>query len=233
MRALVEDEQGRWLPAAARRRRELRRHGGLPGPGRPDDEGAGPLLDATAQQGVQFRDLAGQAAARRRLTMLGGDQAREHLEPTLLDDVVVVPAPIPDSAILDDAEPATLGPELGIELFEPDDPVRDALHLQVVVGGGHIVEQDDGAVAHGEEMLQRENLPTVTQRRAGEQTQFRQGVEHHPRGLEPFDVGQNQLRRRRELELGRMEHRVLPVGVEGALVGGELTDGDAVQRPAV
>ena len=50
--------------------------------------------------------------------------------------------------------------------------------------GRQVVEQQDGAVAAGEELLQREDLPPVAQRVAGEQPQLRERVEHDARRLE-------------------------------------------------
>jgi hypothetical protein len=50
--------------------------------------------------------------------------------------------------------------------------VDDALHLQVVLGGRHVVQQDHCAVAPGEELLQRQELPSVAHGVAGEQSHF-------------------------------------------------------------
>ena len=54
-------------------------------------------------------------------------------------------------------------------LLEQDDAVRDALQLEIVVGGGVIVEHQHGAVAAGEVFLEGEDLPPVSQRIAREQ----------------------------------------------------------------
>ena len=66
--------------------------------------------------------------------------------PALLDHVVVIAAAELHAAILDDAQPAALRAVLGIELLEQHDAVRDALHLQVVIGRGQVVEQHHRAL---------------------------------------------------------------------------------------
>ena len=73
--------------------------------------------------------------------MFGRDEPRKHLDAACLDHVVVIAAAELHAAVLDDPQPAPLGAVLGIELLEQDDAVRDALHLQVVVGRRHVVEQ--------------------------------------------------------------------------------------------
>ena len=59
--------------------------------------------------------------------------------------------------------------------------MRDALQLQVVLGRRAVVEQQHGAVAAGEELLEREDLAAVAQRVAGQQPQLRERVEHDAR----------------------------------------------------
>ena len=66
-----------------------------------------------------------------------------------------------DAAELHDSQPPPLGAVLGIELLQQHDPVGDALHLEVPVGGGQIVEQHDRAVPAGEKLLERQNLPAM------------------------------------------------------------------------
>ena len=66
--------------------------------------------------------------------------------------------------------------------------MRDALHVQVVITVRHVVKQDDGGLAGGEVLLQRQDLPPIPQRVAGHQAQLRQRIEHHAARLEPIDV---------------------------------------------
>ena len=133
------------LAAAGRGRGELRGQGGLAGSGGAHDQRARAFLDAAAEQRVELRDAAGELRARRSLPMFRGDQPRKDLEPASADDVVVIATAKLHASVFDDAEPATLGAVLGIQLFEQHDAVRDALHLQVAFGRGQVVEQDDGA----------------------------------------------------------------------------------------
>jgi hypothetical protein len=137
-----------------------------------------------------------------------------------------------DAAVFHDPEPPPLRPVFGIQLFEPHDAVRDALHLEIVVDRRHVVEQDHGAVASRKKLLERQNLPPIAERRA-EESQLRQRVEDYPGRLQPFHIRQNQLGRRRQFDLRRMEHRVLLVRVKGLLGRDELPDIDALQLPAV
>ena len=67
-------------PRVGGRDRELRGQRRLAGAGGADDQRAGALLDAAAEQRVELGDAARQLGARRRLPVLGGDQARKHLE---------------------------------------------------------------------------------------------------------------------------------------------------------
>ena len=55
--------------------------------------------------------------------------------------------------------------------------MRDALHLQVVVVARHVVEQQTVQLRAGEELLEREDLPAVAQRVAGEQPQLGERIE--------------------------------------------------------
>ena len=87
--------------------------------------------------------------------------------------------------------------------------------------------------ARREELLQRENLAAIAQRIPGEQPQLRERVEHQARRLRPLDVGENPLRRFAELDLGRVKHRVLLIGLELGLRRSQLADRHARAIPAV
>src|SRR5262245_22149372 len=104
--------------------------------------------------------------------MLGGHEPRKDDEATLTDDVVVEATAELDAAIFDDAESPAVGAILGIELLEHQDAMGDALHLQVMIGAGHVVEQEHGAGQAGEELLQREDLASIAERAAGQKSQL-------------------------------------------------------------
>ena len=67
----------------------------------------------------------------------------------------------------------------------------------------------------------------------GEQPKLRHRVDDHARRLDPIDFGQNPLRRLAQLHLGRMEQRVLRLRPQAVRRRRELTNGDAVERPAM
>ena len=222
------------LTACRRSRGELRGDRGLARPCRAHDERARAFLDAAAQQRIELRDAAGQLRARSSVcrcseaTSLG-----KILRPPLSDDVVVIPAAKLHAPVLDDAETAALGAVLGIQLLEQHHAVRDALHLQVAIDRGQVVEEDDGAVPGREELLQCEDLPPIAERAAGEEPQLRERVEDDTCRLQPRHVAENQLRDRRQLDFRRVKHRVLLVEREFIFRRRELPDGDAVEHPAM
>ena len=86
-----------------------------------------------------------------------------------------------DAAHLDDPQSPSLDAELLLVVREADDTVGDAVELRVALVGGLVVEQQHGALALREEVLQRQDLPAVAQRLVGEQPHFREAVEHHAR----------------------------------------------------
>jgi hypothetical protein len=79
---------------------------------------------------------------------------------------------------------------------------------------GHVVEQQGGAAAAGEELLQGEDLPAIAQRLAGQQAQLRQRVEHHAGRVQPLDRGEDLLDGGAELDLGGVEQGVLLLRIE-------------------
>ncbi len=179
---------------------ELGRQCRFAGSGGANDERAGPFFDAAAEQRVELGDIAAQLGAGGELPVFGGDQSREHLEPAGMNHVVVIAATELDAAVFHNPQPAPLRPIIGLQLLQPHDAVRDALHLEIVVGRRHVVEQDHGAVAGREKLLERQNLPAIAERGARQESQFGQGVEDDPGRLQPFHIRQNQLGRGRQLD---------------------------------
>src|SRR3954451_20609475 len=100
--------------------------------------------------------------------------------------------------------------------------MRDALQLQVFRTGGAIVEQEHSAVSVGKEMLQGEDLTTVTKRIPSEQPDLREGVEDNSARLHALHLMENVLGCILELDLGRMEGRVLIFWSKTILSGGIL-----------
>src|SRR3546814_8338893 len=69
-------------------------------------------------------------------------------------DVVVVTAAKAYTAILHHPEAPALGAIVRIQLFERNHAMRNALHLQVMVGAGHVIEQQHSTVPAADELLQ-------------------------------------------------------------------------------
>src|SRR5713101_1868735 len=109
--------------------------------------------------------------------MFGRHETGKYFDPAFLDQIVVIAAAKLDTPILDDAEAATLRSILEIQLFEQQDAVRDALHLQIAIDRGQIIEEDHGALPGREELLEGDDLPTIPERTAGQQAQFGERVE--------------------------------------------------------
>ena len=78
-----------------------------------------------------------------------------------------------------------------LALLEQDHAVRNRMQLQVVRCGGQIVQQDYGALATCEKMLERENLTSIAQRALSQQAQLGQAIEHDSRGIELGDSIEN------------------------------------------
>src|SRR3546814_18466858 len=68
-------------------------------------------------------------------------------------------------------EAPALGAIVRIQLLERNHAMRNALHLQVMVGAGHVIEQQHSTVPAAEELLQGQDLATVRseERRVGKE----------------------------------------------------------------
>src|SRR6185503_5742117 len=104
-----------------------------------------------------------------RLVMFGRDQAWIGLDPSRLDPEVVVAAAKAHPAHLLDAQPAPLGAVERRQVLQVDDPVGQALELEVGLRTGPVVEEQDRASPAGEELLQRQDLAAVAQGIAGQE----------------------------------------------------------------
>src|SRR5271166_6687710 len=90
----------------------------------------------------------------------------------------------------------------------------DTLKLQVANLGREVVEEHYGAVAACEELLEGKHLPAIAQCVLRQQPHLRERVDDHPRRLDAVDLRENELRCHAELQVGRLEHRVLVVRLE-------------------
>src|SRR5205085_1253631 len=96
------------------------------------------------------------------------------------------------------------------------------------------VEQQHGRTEAPEIMLDRKNLPSITQRVLRQEADLREAVDDDPFGLRPLDRIEYQLDRFTEFEIGRVKQRLLLIPVEERLRGREFKDLDVgVKRPAM
>ncbi len=137
------------------------------------------------------------------------------------------------AAVLAHAQPPPIGAVFRIHLLEQDHAVDYALHVRVLAHRGEIVQQHHGAAALVEVLLQRHDLSAVAERAARQQSELGQRIDDHDRGAEAFHVGQDLLRRRRELDLGQMKHRRGFARVERLFGRHDLADRHAIERPAM
>ena len=231
--ALVEDEHRRALAARGRGGHELRRQRGLARSRRAADERARAGLEPAAEQRIEGADPALEAPRHVQAPVIRGDEAREDHQAAAADGEVVVAALEGRSAVLGHLQAPALRAVLGRQLLEQQHAVGDALDLQVLLGGGAVVEQQHRAAATREDLLERQDLPAKTQRAPRQQAQLRQGVDDHPLGLEPVGLREHGAHGLAQLDLRRVEDRVLLIRLEAGLAGHQLVDVDALQRPAV
>ena len=202
-------------------------------PGRPEEDRAGAVLQAPAQEGVQLLVVGLEQAALLAVVVLPRDEPREDVQAALLDDEVVVAAAVLLAPELRDAQPPPLGAVLGRELLKAHDPVGDALELQVFRLGRQVVEQEHRAFPADEVLLEGQDLPPVAERVLGEQPHLRERVDDDPPGLDALDLGEDGLGGDAQLDLGRLEHGVLVVRLKLRFRRDQLQNVDAGERPAV
>ena len=118
-------------------------------------------------------------------------------------------------------------------MLEQQDAVRDALHLQIAIDRGQVVEQQHGALPGRKKLFQCENLSPIAERTSGKEPQFRERIEDDTGRFQSFNILENQLRDRRQLDFRRVKHRVLLVEVELLFRRREFPNLDAIEHPAV
>src|SRR5665213_646621 len=231
--SLIERENDGTLFALGRGDRIGERQGRFADAGRADEQDVGAALQPAAQHLVQGDVTTGGELPVETAMVFRRDQAREDAQAAGVDDEVVIAATEVDAAHLDHADTAALGAVVHCELLQKDHAVGDGVQLQVVLLGGEVVEQDDGALALGEEVFQGQDLAAVAQRALGQQAQFRQAVDHHAAGVDAGDRVADLLGGLAKLHLGGVEQGQFLLGIEHGLRRDQLEDVDAVERPAV
>ena len=137
------------------------------------DRGRRPASHPARASRSMRRRARNRACARRRP---GG---KDHDAATLDDEVVIAAAEV-DAAQLGDAQAPALRAIKGDQLVERQHAVRQALQMAVRRRAGQVVEQQHGATAAGEVLLERQHLAAIAQRTLGQQADLRQRIEHQP-----------------------------------------------------
>ena len=107
------------------------------------------------------------------------------------------------------------------------------MEMKIVLLRAEIVQQDDGAVAASEKMLQRQDLAPVPKRALREQAQLGQTIKHDARRIDPLDLIEDEFCRLAQFQFGGMENGEFAIRVERRLGGHELENVDPLERPAV
>ena len=217
-------ERGTWCPAhrrgrpsrGARGRPRSSRTGSptmdFPAPAGPISSALVPRSEASAQQGVELGHAAPDDSTVAGLAMLRRDHAGEHPHAAGDDPEVVVPASKVEAAELGDPEPSPPGAELGGELLEPDDTMRDAVQLEIAAVRGAVIEEQHGAPPADEELLQGQDLPPVAERARARAGESRTGSRTPPAlGLLALHLVEHRARGLAELHLGGVEDGVLVI----------------------
>src|SRR5215471_9949030 len=149
--ALLEDVDGGALAPDGRRHRVLAGDDGLAGPRRPEEERRRSAVEPSAQQRVELGDPARQRLEHKVAAVVGDREPGEHHQAAGGDREVVEASANRHRPHLEHAKAASLGAVERSELLEAQDAVSDALELQV--RRSRVVQEEDGALSPGEEVL--------------------------------------------------------------------------------
>ena len=105
------------------------------------------------------------------------------------------------AAHLVDTQASPLGAIGHRQLFQPNDAVSEAVQAEIVDHLRQVVQEQDGAAALREEMLERQHLSAEAERALGEKPDFRQAVEHDPGRSDALDLVLDQLHGLSELQV--------------------------------
>ena len=161
--------------------------GRFAGAGGADQQRAGAAVGPAAQERVERGHAALDAFVLERFAMFRRDESRKDDEPAFADRKIVVAAAEAAAAELHDAQAAAFGTVDGSELLQRDHAVGDAVELEVGSFRGAVVEQEDGALAADEELLERENLAAIAERVLREQPELGERIEDDAGRIDFFD----------------------------------------------
>ena len=233
--ALVKFEQGAWFAPFAGGIEILQGDGGLARPGRSGDQRAGAAHRATAQQGVEFHNFALHHVAGEIAMMIGGDQAGEDIHAALADHhVMIAGGEVYAAQFLHLHAPARRA-KVQRQPFQRDDAMAQAVQMGVARVGrsGHVVDQDDGAVPAGEELLQGQNLTTIAQRILRQQAHFGQAVEHDAGRADPLHFVLDQADGFAQLHFPRVDDGLFATIAEHVIGGFQFEHVEAIERPVM
>src|SRR3954468_20798684 len=123
--------------------------------------------------------------------------------------------------------------ELRREFLQQQHAVSDTFDVEIVAGRSPVIEQQHGAIAAGEELLELKNLPPIPQCGIREHAELGERVEDEALRLQSLDFGKQCLRGAIQLYLRRMEERAFGAAPQLRLDGGKLEEVDLAQIPAV
>nr|GFA06095.1 hypothetical protein [Tanacetum cinerariifolium] len=189
----IEYEQRSFLAALHGRHGEHQRNQRFAGAGWAKNQRAGTAVETAAKQGVNFLDAAAELLADVASAVLGGYQARKHLDAIGHDIEVVVTAAVLLATVFDHPQASALcAISRGLHL-QANHAMGNAVDGLVQGFGGEVVQQDDRRVVAREIVLDREDLPAVAQRTLRQQADLRQAVDDHTCGLDLLDDLENLL----------------------------------------
>src|SRR4051794_40362185 len=99
--------------------------------------------------------MARQGVAAEVPPVLGGNQPWKDPHTAGLDNHVVIPAAKILSAVFYDAETPSLSAIIRSQLFQPNDPMGDAVDSLVVAVAGEVIQHQNGSAGARKVMLQR------------------------------------------------------------------------------
>ena len=233
MHRFVEREIDDLLAAQGSRVNEEARDGRLAAARRSHQQIARARVEPSADQRIELAIAGGERARLELRGILRRDESRKEFDPAAIDHVVMIAFHERGAPQLRYAQIAPVDAELQWRDEQREHAVDDALHLHVGTDRAAVVEEQNGGAKLREALLEREDLAPVTQRVLREQPHFRKRIEHEPCGLELRDALEQKRAQRVQLDLRRLEQRVLSLRRERPLDLGQLDDLDAVERPAV
>ena len=114
-----------------------------------------------------------------------------------------------------------------------DDPLDDRPDLRIDLRGEILAEEERRNPAIDQDLFQGDHLAAVAERVAAEEADLRQAVEDDPRWAVAVQRLANLAGHRDQLDVGRVEDRVLPLPLDPLGFRVEVEDLDPVQVPPV